>query len=84
MVTKNKDRSPRQQFVFTYKGKTPAVVEVVVDTLEKAQRGRANAQQSILFKYKKQAGFSKAAVLLWNHVAVEPVEKHDVQEGASS
>jgi hypothetical protein len=84
MITKNVDRSPRQKFEFTYKGKSATVIEVVVDTLEKAQRGRANAQHSILLRYKRQAGINKAAVLLWKFVEVKPVANSDVQEGTYS
>jgi hypothetical protein len=84
MATKNVDRSPRRKFKFTYKGGHTAVVEVVVDTFEKAQRGRANAQQSILLRYKRQAGINKAATLLWKHLVVEPVAERDTTKSTSS
>jgi hypothetical protein len=71
LVTKNTDKQPRRLFVFSYPGQPDATVNVVVETLKKAQRGRANAQKSLLFQYKKAAGIGKEVFLNWKNLKLE-------------
>ena len=71
MVTKNTNKRPRRLFVFSYPGRPTATVNVVVDNLKKAHQGRANAQRSLLYQYKKAASIDKDTVLYWNRLTLE-------------
>jgi hypothetical protein len=80
MATKNSDRMPRRMFVFAYPGKPNATINIVVENLKKAQRGRVNAQQSLLHLYKKKAGISKEANLQWSKLTLVTAAAYEAEQ----
>jgi hypothetical protein len=80
MVNESSDRRPRRLFVFTYPGHPTATVNVVVENLKKAQNGRANAQRSLLFQYKKAAKIDKNLQLHWKRLELEPHTAREARE----
>ena len=83
MVTKNRDKRPKRLYVFTYPGQPTATVNVVVDTLKKAQAGRANAQRSILYQYKRTAGIKLEMLLKWKFLKLESHAASEAQKAKS-